>query len=63
MKNQKKLNSSDLTSEQKQEIQKLADEVLKEAELMVKDYKENPSEENVNMVIVHQNSKFLEEKE
>ena len=41
-----------LTDKQKEELQKLADEVLKEAELVVKDYKD--------MVNIHENSPFLD---
>jgi hypothetical protein len=50
-----------LTDKQKEEIQKLADEVLKEAELVVKDYKENPSENSGSLTHIHINSDILDE--
>jgi hypothetical protein len=49
-----------LTDKQKEELQKLADEVLKEAELVVKDYEDNPSDISGSMVNVHENSPFLD---
>jgi hypothetical protein len=49
-----------LTDKQKEELQKLADEVLKEAELVVKDYKDNPSDISGSMVNIHENSPFLD---
>ena len=49
-----------LTDKQKEELQKIADEVLKEAELVVKDYEDNPSDISGSMVNVHENSPFLD---
>ena len=49
-----------LTDKQKEELQKLADEVLKEAELVVKDYEDNPSDISGSMVNIHENSPFLD---
>ena len=49
-----------LTDKQKEELQKIADEVLKEAELVVKDYKDNPSDISGSLVRVHQDSPFLD---
>ena len=49
-----------LTDKQKEEIQKLADEVQKEAELVIKDYKDNPSELSGSVVNVHENSPILD---
>jgi hypothetical protein len=49
-----------LTDKQKEEIQKLTDEVLKEAELVVKDYEDNPSDISGSVVSVHENSPFLD---
>ena len=54
---------NDLTEEQKKELEKLADEVLEEAKLMVNDYTKNPSELSGSMIQVHQDSPFLEKKE
>tara|TARA_Y100001963_G_C6717308_1_gene417318 strand:+ start:812 stop:1042 length:231 start_codon:yes stop_codon:yes gene_type:complete len=59
---QRNLNN-DLTEEQKKELEKLADEVLEEAKLMVNDYAKNPSELSGSMIQVHQDSPFLEKKE
>ena len=53
--------SLELTDKQKEELQKLADEVLKEAELVVKDYKEIPSEISGSVTQIHENSPFLDE--
>jgi len=52
-----------LTDKQKEEIQKLTDEVLKEAELVVKDYDNNPSDMSGSVIQVHINSPELKEKE
>ena len=49
-----------LTDKQKEELQKLADEVLKEAKLVVKDYEDNPSDISGSMVNIHENSPFLD---
>ena len=51
--------SLELTDEQKQELQKLADEVLKESELVIKDYEENPSELSGSKINIHINSPIL----
>ena len=48
-----------LTEKQKEELQKLADEVLKEAELVVKDYEQNPSESSGSLNHIHFNSPLL----
>jgi len=53
------MNKNDLSKEQKEEIQKLADEVLKEARLVIEDYKENPSELEGTITSVHENSPLL----
>ena len=49
-----------LTDEQKEELQKLADEVLNEAKLVVDDYDNNPSDISGSLVSVHENSPFLD---
>tara|TARA_Y100000593_G_scaffold66776_1_gene122843 strand:- start:44 stop:277 length:234 start_codon:yes stop_codon:yes gene_type:complete len=62
----------ELNDEQKEELQKIANEVQKEAELVVKDYAENPSkfsgeiDTDKNLVkgdgvVVHANSPILNE--
>ena len=52
-----------LTDKQKEELQKLADEVLKESELVVKDYEDNPSEMSGSITHVHIDSPILKENE
>ena len=49
-----------LTDKQKEEIQKLADLVQKEAELVIKDYTENPSDISGSTIQVHIDSPLLE---
>jgi hypothetical protein len=49
-----------LTDKQKEELQKLADEVLKEAKLVKEDYENNPSDISGSMVNIHENSPFLD---
>jgi hypothetical protein len=49
-----------LTDKQKEELQKLADEVLKEAKLVKEDYENNPSDISGSMVSIHENSPFLD---
>ena len=52
-----------LTKEQQQELQKLATEIEAEAIQMRLDYEENPSEESGSVVVIHQESEFLDEEE
>ena len=52
-----------LTDKQKEELQKLADEVLKESELVIKDYTENPSNLSGSITQVHIDSPLLKENE
>ena len=49
-----------LTDKQKEELQRLADEVLKEAKLVKEDYENNPSDISGSMVNIHENSPFLD---
>ena len=49
-----------LTDKQKEELQKLADEVLKEAKLVKEDYENNPSDISGSMVNIHESSPFLD---
>jgi hypothetical protein len=50
---------SDLTQKQQQELQQMADEILKEAENVVDDYNVNPSEVSGSTIQIHQNSPLL----
>ena len=52
-----------LNEEQKKELQKLADEVLREARLVVDDFNNNPSEESGSIIQVHQDSPLLDNDE
>ncbi len=52
-----------LNEEQKRELQKLADEVLREARLVVDDFNNNPSEESGSIIQVHQDSPLLDNDE
>ena len=56
---------SKLTKEQKEwmELEKLTGELEAEAIQMRVDYEENPSEMSGSVVVVHENSKFLDEEE
>ena len=56
---------SKFTKEQKEwmELEKLTAELEAEAIQMRIDYEENPSEMSGSVVVVHENSKFLDEEE
>ena len=43
----------------KEELQKLTDEILKDASLVVKDYVKNPSKESGSIVQIHEDSPYL----
>ena len=49
-----------LTDKQKEELQKLADEVLKEAKLVREDYENNPTDISGSVVNIHEKSPFLD---
>ena len=49
-----------LTDKQKEELQKLADEVLKEAKLVKEDYENNPTDISGSVVNIHEKSPFLD---
>ena len=53
----------DLTKEQQKELEILATEIEAEAIQMKLDYEQNPSEEEGSVVVIHENSEFLESKE
>ena len=53
--------SDDLTKEQKEELEKLKNEILDEAKKVVDDYVDNPSEISGSTINIHQNSPFLDE--
>ena len=53
----------DLTKEQQKELEQIALELEAEAIQMKLDYEENPSEESGSVVVIHQESEFLNEEE
>jgi hypothetical protein len=54
---------SELTKEQKKELEKLAAEIEAEAIQMKLDYENNPSEMSGSIVVFHENSELLEEED
>ena len=51
-----------LTKKQKEELQKLTDDIIQDAKKVRLDYKENPSEMSGSVHHIHENSPFLKEK-
>jgi|TARA_R100000995_G_C3463180_1_gene114231 hypothetical protein len=54
---------SKLTKEQQKELEQIAAEIEAEAIQMKLDYENNPSEMSGSVVVVHENSEFLDEEE
>ncbi len=54
---------SDLTKEHQKELERLAAEIEAEAIQMKLDYEQNPSNEGGSIIVIHENSEFLESKE
>ena len=52
--------SDDLTKEQREELEKLKNEILDEAKKVVNDYVDNPSEISGSTINIHQNSPYLD---
>ena len=52
-----------LTKEQQKELEQLSLEIEAEAIQMKLDYEQNPSEESGSVVVIHQESEFLNETE
>jgi hypothetical protein len=52
-----------LSPSQEKELEKLALEIEAEAIQMKLDYEQNPSEESGSVVVIHQESEFLDEEE
>ena len=55
--------SDDLTKEEREELEKLKNEILDEAKKVVEDYVDNPSEISGSVINIHENSPFLDEDE
>ena len=52
-----------LSPSQEKELEMLATEIEAEAVQMKIDYEENPSEDSGSVVVIHQESEFLDEEE
>ena len=52
--------SDDLTKEQKEELEKLKNEIIDEAKKVVENYVDNPSDVSGSTINIHQNSPFLD---
>ena len=52
---------SELTKEQKKELEKIAAEIEAEAIQMKLDYEQHPSDMSGSVVVVHEDSEFLED--
>ena len=52
--------SEKLTKKQKEELEKLKNDILDEAKKVVEDYVDNPSENSGSSVNIHQNSPYLD---
>ena len=54
---------SELTKEQKKELEQIAAEIEAEAIQMRLDYEQNPSEESGSVVYIHPDAEFLNDEE
>lgn len=69
MKKKKKINSyltkdlstNHLSKKQKEELQKIIDDVTEQAKLVVEDYVKNPSDMSGSLIQIHHKSPFLNE--
>ena len=52
---------SELTPEQKKELDNLAEVIQTEADIVKQDYEENPSNESGSIVVIHQESPLLKD--
>ena len=55
--------TSELTKEQQEELKELQKQMIDEAKKVRNDFKNNPSEDSGSVVVVHENSPYLVEKE
>ena len=51
-----------LSKREKEELQKLTDEITEEAKNVVEDYVKNPSEISGSLVEIHEDSPFIDER-
>lgn len=56
------LSTDHLSKEQQEELNKIIEQITNDAKSVVEDYVKNPSEASGSMVIVHENSPFLKDK-
>ena len=54
------MEDDDLTKKQKEELEKLQNEIIGEAKKVVENYVDNPSDISGSLVNIHQNSPFLD---
>ena len=54
--------SDELTKKQKEELQRLTDELMNLSTEVVEDYEDNPSEISGSVVEIHEGSPFLDER-
>ena len=52
----------ELSKEEKEELQRLTDEINEEAKNVVEDYVKNPSEISGSVVQIHEDSPFIDER-
>ncbi len=57
------LSTEHLSKEQQEELNKIIEQITNDAKSVVEDYVKNPSEASGSMVIVHENSPFLKDKD
>ena len=55
------MKKNELTKEQQKELEQIALEIEAEAIQMKLDYEDNPSEMSGSVIVVHQDSEFLED--
>ena len=52
----------DLTKEQLDELKKLANDITDTAKSVVDDYEKNPSQDSGSLIVIHEDSPYMEEK-
>ena len=57
------MEDDDLTKQQKEELEKLKNEILDEAKKVVEDYVDNPTDISGSTINIHHNSPFLDSDE
>ena len=56
------LSTDHLSNEEKEELQKIIGELTEQAKHVVEDYVKNPSEMSGSVVVIHEKSPYLKEK-